>query len=99
VTADTPAQEKAQKIRWIERSSEKSENIVYHLVRAIHLAGRCIDCAECERACPLDIPLRFLNKKLEKDAFALFGYEPGLDASLPSLVSSFKEDDPQEFIR
>jgi len=99
VTAETSAEEKAQKIRWIERSSEKSENIVYHLVRAIHLAGRCIDCAECERVCPLDIPIRFLNKKLEKDALALFGYEPGLDAGLPPLVSSFKDDDPQDFIR
>ncbi len=99
VTAETSAGEKAEKIRWIERSSENSENIVYHLVRAIHLAGRCIDCAECERVCPLDIPIRFLNKKLEKDAFSLFGYEAGFDADLPSLVSSFKDDDPQDFIR
>ncbi len=99
VTAETSAEEKAQKIRWIERSSDRSENIVYHLVRAIHLAGRCIDCAECERVCPLDIPVRFLNKKLEKEAFALFGYEPGMDAGTPSLVSSFKDDDPQDFIR
>ena len=99
VTADTTADEKAQRIRWIQRSAESSENLIYHLVRAIHLAGRCIDCGECERACPLDIPLRFLNKKLEKEAKELFGYEVGFDAALPALISCFRDEDPQDFIR
>jgi formate dehydrogenase subunit beta len=99
VAADTTADEKAQKIKWVQRSPESSENFVYHLVRAIHLGGRCIDCGECERACPLDIPLRFLNKKLEKEAKELFGYEAGFDASQPSLISCFKEEDPEDFIR
>jgi formate dehydrogenase subunit beta len=99
VTADTSADEKAGRIKWIEKSPVPSENFVYHLVRAIHLAGRCIDCAECERVCPLDIPLRFLNKKLEKEAKELFGYDAGFDPDEPSLVSSFKDEDPEDFIR
>ncbi len=99
VIAETTAEEKAQKIKWVEKSPVTSENFVYHLVRAIHLAGRCIDCGECERACPLDIPLRLLNKKLEKEAKELFGYEAGFDADVPSLVSSFKDEDPEDFIR
>jgi ferredoxin len=99
VTADTSAEEKARKIKWIERASNPSENFGYHLVRAMHLVGRCIDCGECERVCPLDIPLRFLNKKLEKSAKELFDYEPGMDAERPALVASFKDEDPEEFIR
>jgi formate dehydrogenase (coenzyme F420) beta subunit len=99
MAAGTTADDKANRIKWIERSNRSSENSMYHLTRAIHLAGRCIDCGECERACPVNIPLRLLNTKLEKDAKELFDYEPGVDASLPSLVSSFKDTDPNGFIR
>jgi Na+-translocating ferredoxin:NAD+ oxidoreductase RnfC subunit len=68
------------------------------MIRALHLAGRCIDCGECGRVCPVDIPLRLLNKKMEKEAKKLFDYEAGFDIDQPSLVSHFRDDDPQDFI-
>lgn len=99
VEPTTTAEEKAKKIKWIEKSPLLSENFVYHLVRAIHLAGRCVDCGECERVCPEGIPIRLLNKKLEREALRLFNYVAGMDSQAPSLFSTFKETDPEDFIR
>ncbi len=95
----TTAEDKANRIRWIQRSTSKSENAMYHMVRAMHLAGRCVDCAECERVCPVNIPLRLLNTMLEREALEMFEYVPGTDPSLPSLISSFRDGDPNDFIR
>jgi formate dehydrogenase (coenzyme F420) beta subunit len=95
----TTADEKANRVRWINRSPTRSENAMYHMVRAMHLAGRCTDCGECERVCPVNIPLRLLNTMLEHEALEMFGYAPGLDAEQPSLISSFRDGDPNDFVR
>jgi formate dehydrogenase subunit beta len=50
---------------------------IFQLVRAIHMAGRCIDCGLCEENCPADIPLRVLYKKGNALVKELFGYETG----------------------
>jgi len=36
-----------QKPQWTRRSTDISENTVYHIQRAWHLSGRCIECGEC----------------------------------------------------
>ena len=99
VTPATTAEEKANRIRWIERSATRSENITYLMTRAMHLAGRCTDCGECERACPVNVPIRLLNNKMEREAREKFGFEPGASIGGPSLVASFLDSDPGDFIR
>ena len=53
---------------------------VFHLVRAVHMAGRCIDCGLCEDACPVDIPLRLLYRKVNEIVVNVFDYETGSSA-------------------
>jgi len=53
------------------------ENPIFHLVRAVHMGGRCIDCGLCEDACPTDIPLRLLYRKVNGIVKDEFGYETG----------------------
>lgn len=50
---------------------------IFHLVRATHMAGRCIDCGLCEEACPMDIPLRLLYRKVNRIVSDLFDYDTG----------------------
>lgn len=50
---------------------------VFHLTRAMHMAGRCIDCGLCEEACPSDIPLRTLYKKVSEIMDKEFDYRTG----------------------
>jgi len=52
-------------------------NPTFHLVRALHMVGRCIDCGLCEEACPADIPLRTLYKKVADIVSEEFGYKTG----------------------
>ena len=54
---------------------------IFHLVRAVHMAGRCIDCGLCEDACPVDIPLRLLYKKVNEIVMDVFEYETGTSPS------------------
>lgn len=71
----------------IQIGSLAPENPVFHLTRALHMAGRCIDCGLCNEACPADIPLRTLYKKIADIFEQEFQYRPGYNGSKskPSL--------------
>jgi ferredoxin len=84
---------------WFSKATSLQGNFSWNVNRAMHLAGRCIDCGECERACPVGIPLRDINKKVEKDIKELFNYEAGTDTEQKPLFSSFDKNDPEDFIR
>ena len=73
-----------------------NEKRTFHLGRAYHLAGRCVGCNECERACPMNIPIGLLNQKLADEIETAFDHRAGL-AVVPSpivtvLSGDYKED-------
>ena len=83
----------------IDTSASLYGNYAWHINRAFHLAGRCVGCDECTRACPAGIPLRLLNLSLARAAEGEFGYRAGVDPALPPLIGSFSADDQEGFIR
>lgn len=83
----------------VEQTPRPAGNTAWHLVRAMHLAGRCAGCAECERACPMDIPLNLLNRKMAKELKELYGAEAGFTMQDKGPLNSFRDDDDQSFIR
>lgn len=64
-----------------------NEKRTFHLGRAYHLAGRCVGCNECERACPMDISVSLLNQKLAGEIEKAFGYIPGLTIATSPIVT------------
>jgi heterodisulfide reductase subunit C len=83
--------------QWIPVPSHELGNLEWHIMRAVHLAGRCIDCDACYNACPLAIPLNLLTKRMLQDAKENFGgYQPSLKAE--HLMSTFKPEDKENFI-
>ena len=60
------------------------------------MAGRCISCGECARACPVDIPLALLSIHLNDEVEAQFGERPGFRADFDYPLSSFKVEDKEK---
>ncbi len=83
---------------WVGKGTDVTDNFIYHIVRALHLAGRCVDCGACATACPLDIDVRILGKRVEKEVLERFDYVAGLDFETPPALAAFREDDKEEFI-
>lgn len=59
----------------------------FHLIRALDMAARCVDCGLCEEACPMDIPIRSLYRKVGDVVEEKFGYRPGVDLSQESPLA------------
>jgi formate dehydrogenase (coenzyme F420) beta subunit len=83
----------------VETAPRPAGNMAWHIVRAMHLAGRCAGCAECERACPMDIPLNLLNRKMAQELKELYGHEAGLEAKEKGPLAEYRQDDDQSFIK
>jgi formate dehydrogenase subunit beta len=85
--------------QWIDKPSHLRGVLAYHLIRAVHLAGRCVGCGECSRACPAGIPVDAISRYLAYEVEEAFGFKAGMDPEAASVFSSFSEDDPDYFIR
>ena len=84
--------------QWIPTSPNPAGDLMWNLTRAYHLAGRCIDCGECERACPVNISLMLLNRMIYNNVKDNFGYEAGFDAAVPPPLATYNPEDKENFI-
>ena len=76
---------------WVGIATNVKEKEFFHLGRAYHLAARCVGCNECERVCPMELPLSLLNRKLAKEVQELFNYRAGLEPTQAPLLTMLAE--------
>jgi ferredoxin len=81
---------------WVGIATGSKEKEFFHLGRAYHLASRCIGCDECERVCPMELPLSLLNRKLAKEVQRLFRYYAGEEPTLSPLLTMLPEGEEPE---
>ena len=77
---------------WTGMNIEINEKRAFHLGRAYHLAGRCVGCDECERVCPMGIPISLLNHKLAQEVQEAFGYRAGLSVTPSPIATPLVEE-------
>lgn len=85
--------------QWIPVGAHELGNLEWHVMRAMHLAGRCVNCHECGRACPLEIPIHLLTQKLSEDIAQEFGLKAGTSLTNEYALSMFKPEDKENFIK
>ncbi len=77
---------------WVDIGIELPQKHMFHLGRALHLAGRCVECDECARVCPMDLPLSLLNRCLVQEVDDLFDHRAGREEVLTPLLFELGEE-------
>lgn len=72
---------------------DEGAKMTYHLGRAMHLAGRCVECGECERVCPSGVHIRYLIDELNSFCKEEYGVAAGMETDAPSALAVFSSDD------
>jgi len=85
--------------QWVGKTTAGSDNMMFHLMRAMHMAGRCVECGSCSRGCPMGIDLMKFNRKVAQVVKERFGAVAGLNPDEPPALAAFDPNDKQEFIR
>jgi len=78
---------------WTSQRANLTEKFMFHMIHSVHLAGRCVGCGECERVCPMDIPVAKIKKKISMDLKELFDYQAGINPDDLPPMYTFKVEE------
>ena len=78
---------------WQPTVPDAGAKMVYHLGRAMHLTGRCVECGACERVCASGVNVRYLIKEVTDFVEDVYDYRAGLDPEKDPVMASYKFDD------
>ena len=82
----------------VGRTDDPADAMFFHLLRMVHMGGRCTGCGACVRGCPMGVDLRPYNDNLRQIMKKQYGFEAGLDPKSDPPLTCFKPDDPDDFM-
>ena len=86
------------KPNWFDKTTDISDIMIFHIIRAFHVAGRCTSCGDCTNVCPMGIDLTLITRELEKVINKRYGFISGIDIETPIPFGSCKMDDSEDFM-
>ncbi|OQX89234.1 MAG: hypothetical protein B6D65_04235 [candidate division Zixibacteria bacterium 4484_93] len=70
-----------------------TDTLLFHIGRMNHMAISCVGCGFCEDACPVEIPLLTVFKRISRDVQALFDYSAGSSRLDEHPLKTFREEE------
>jgi len=80
---------------WQTSSPDMGAKMLYHLGRAMHLSGRCVECGACENACASGVDIRYLIKAVTSFIEETYDYQAGMDIDAEPAMLTYNTDDEE----
>jgi len=78
---------------WQPAGIDAGTKMTFHMGRAMHLAGRCVECGSCEANCQSGVDVRYIIKEVTKFIEGEYGYSAGMDPEgLSALLETSMDD-------
>jgi coenzyme F420-reducing hydrogenase beta subunit len=85
---------------WQPAGIDTETKMMFHMGRAMHLAGRCVECGACEASCQSGVNVRYIIKNVTRFIEELYDYSAGIDADKkPALLVNKFDDEEVGFLR
>lgn len=78
---------------WQPAEVNGGTKMAFHLGRAMHLAGRCVECGSCEAACASGVNIRYIIKELTCFVKDTYGFSAGMDMETTPCMTAYAADD------
>ena len=79
---------------WMSQGSSAKDKLFFQTIHATHLAGRCTGCGECQRACPVGIPILALRQQLQRVVYQLFdNYQSGMNPEVTPPLLTYQPEE------
>ncbi|MCL1895910.1 MAG: hypothetical protein FWG03_05120 [Clostridiales bacterium] len=81
---------------WQPAELDAGTKMTFHLGRAMHLAGRCVECGACEAACASGVNVRYIIKEVTDFVDDMYGFRTGMDIGTAQAMVVYGLDDREQ---